>query len=94
MCYPKPTPRPLYEGLVTQCRALGIPLLSLEQLQATASGSSADNGSTIGLRGVADVVVDALFGFSFRGAPRPPFDALLQVCASMVVAQCFLDRGG
>jgi NAD(P)H-hydrate epimerase len=24
-----------------------------------------------------DLVVDALFGFSFRGAPRPPFDALL-----------------
>ena len=24
-----------------------------------------------------DVVVDALFGFSFKGAPRPPFDTVL-----------------
>ena len=24
------------------------------------------------------MVVDALFGFSFHGAPRPPFDALLR----------------
>lgn len=24
-----------------------------------------------------ELVIDALFGFSFKGAPRPPFDALL-----------------
>ena len=24
-----------------------------------------------------DLVVDAMFGFSFKGAPRPPFDRLL-----------------
>jgi NAD(P)H-hydrate repair Nnr-like enzyme with NAD(P)H-hydrate epimerase domain len=30
-----------------------------------------------------DFVVDALFGFSYRGAPRPPFDALLRtLCAA------------
>jgi NAD(P)H-hydrate epimerase len=29
-----------------------------------------------------DFVVDALFGFSFRGTPRPPFDTLLRMlCA-------------
>ncbi len=28
----------------------------------------------------ADVIIDALFGFSFRGEPRPPFDAILDVC--------------
>ena len=26
-----------------------------------------------------DIVIDALFGFSFHGAPRPPFDALLGI---------------
>ena len=26
-----------------------------------------------------DVVLDALFGFSFKGSPRPPFDALLKL---------------
>jgi len=24
-----------------------------------------------------DVVIDTLFGFSFKGAPRPPFDTVL-----------------
>ena len=27
-------------------------------------------------------MVDALFGFSFRGAPRPPFDTLLRLLSS------------
>jgi len=29
-----------------------------------------------------DLAIDALFGFSFRGAPRPPFDALLQLLSA------------
>jgi NAD(P)H-hydrate repair Nnr-like enzyme with NAD(P)H-hydrate epimerase domain len=29
-----------------------------------------------------DVVIDALFGFSFKGPPRPPFDAVLQMLAA------------
>jgi NAD(P)H-hydrate epimerase len=29
-----------------------------------------------------DLVVDGLFGFSFRGAPRPPFDTLLRLLCS------------
>jgi NAD(P)H-hydrate repair Nnr-like enzyme with NAD(P)H-hydrate epimerase domain len=28
---------------------------------------------------VADVVIDALFGFSFKGTPRAPFDTLIKV---------------
>lgn len=65
VCYPKPTDRPLYNGLVTQCRSLGIPLLSAEDLQASPLSSR------------FDVVLDAMFGFSFKGAPRPPFGAIL-----------------
>jgi hypothetical protein len=90
VCYPKPTDKPLYNGLVTQCKALGIPFLSLEQLQEACStppqqqqqqqgGSSSSSSSGSGLSAIADVVVDALFGFSFRGSPRAPFDSLLQV---------------
>ena len=33
ICYPKPTDRPLYNGLVTQCRSLGLPFLTAEELQ-------------------------------------------------------------
>ena len=70
VCYPKPTDRPLYNGLVTQARSLGIPFVSAEELRA--------GGPLAGRYGV---VLDALFGFSFSGTPRPPFDALVQVGA-------------
>ncbi|EFJ45948.1 hypothetical protein VOLCADRAFT_105746 [Volvox carteri f. nagariensis] len=67
VCYPKPTDKPLYNGLIKQISSLGIPLVSWTDLQAAGPLSS-----------LADVVVDALFGFSFSGQPRPPFDAILQ----------------
>lgn len=98
VCYPKRTDRPLYHGLVTQCQSLGIPFLSLEELEqqcadaAAAAASTSTSTSTpvvsqqqqeqpasAGLSGVYDVVIDALFGFSFKGTPRPPFDKLLAV---------------
>ena len=66
ICYPKRTDKPLYERLVVQCTSLRIPFVEVETLT---------NGSS--LADSADVVVDALFGFSFKGTPRPPFDALI-----------------
>ena len=65
VCYPKPTDKPLYNGLVTQCRSLGLPFLEAGALGA------------LGER--YDIVLDAMFGFSFAGPPRPPFDAILRV---------------
>ena len=65
VCYPRPTDRPLYHSLVTQCTALRIPFIQVEDVVQTP------------LEETADIVVDALFGFSFKGPPRPPFDALL-----------------
>ncbi|GIL52229.1 hypothetical protein Vafri_8155 [Volvox africanus] len=67
VCYPKPTDKPLYNSLVKQISSLGIPLVSWSDLQAAGP-----------LTGQADVVVDALFGFSFSGQPRSPFDAIIQ----------------
>jgi hypothetical protein len=89
VCYPKRTDRPLYHGLVTQCQSLGIPFLSLEDLQQQCTqqqqqqqhkglSGGAEEGSS-SLSGVAEVVIDALFGFSFKGTPRAPFDTLLKV---------------
>lgn len=68
ICYPthKPTDKPLYVGLVKQCRALGIEFLSADELLAIPALSSR-----------FDLIIDAIFGFSFKGAPRPPFDAIL-----------------
>ncbi len=70
MCYPKRTDKPLYRGLVTQLEALGVRFVGAEELL--------EGGP---LRGRFDLVLDAAFGFSFKGDPRPPFDALLQARA-------------
>ncbi|GAB4818863.1 hypothetical protein N2152v2_005909 [Parachlorella kessleri] len=67
ICYPKPTDKPLYTGLVTQCRSLDIPFV-----EAAAVAEQP-------LAARYDVVLDAMFGFSFSGVPRPPFDALVKM---------------
>lgn len=75
--YPKPTDKPLYNGLMTQCRTLGIPFPDWQALMAPTAASSGPGRSP--LHAHADVVLDALFGFSFKGAARPPFDDILKV---------------
>ncbi|TKY74450.1 Pyridoxine/pyridoxamine 5'-phosphate oxidase 1 [Spatholobus suberectus] len=70
VCYPKRTPKPLYAGLVTQLEALSIPFLSVEELPSDLSNDF-------------DILVDAMFGFSFHGSPRPPFDDLIQRLVSL-----------
>ncbi|XP_057469018.1 pyridoxine/pyridoxamine 5'-phosphate oxidase 1, chloroplastic-like [Actinidia eriantha] len=54
VCYPKPTPKPLYDGLVTQLESLSVPFLSVENLPMDLSNDF-------------DILVDAMFGFSFWG---------------------------
>ncbi|CAL0305586.1 unnamed protein product [Lupinus luteus] len=70
VCYPKRTQNPLYAGLVTQLEALSIPFLSVEDLPSDLSNDF-------------DIVVDAMFGFSFHGSPRPPFDGLVRRLVSL-----------
>lgn len=65
ICYPKRTAKALYSGLVTQLESLSVPFISAEELPADLSTSF-------------DIIVDAIFGFSFHGSPRPPFDDLIQ----------------
>ncbi|CAA2997793.1 pyridoxine pyridoxamine 5 -phosphate oxidase 1, chloroplastic-like [Olea europaea subsp. europaea] len=65
ICYPKRTPKPLYSGLVTQLESLPIPFLSVEELPVDLSSNF-------------DILLDAMFGFSFHGTPRPPFDDMIQ----------------
>ncbi|XP_058096977.1 pyridoxine/pyridoxamine 5'-phosphate oxidase 1, chloroplastic-like isoform X2 [Magnolia sinica] len=70
VCYPKRTPKTLYTGLVTQLESLSIPFLSEEDLP-------------LDLLNDFDIVVDAMFGFSFHGKPRPPFDDLIRRLVSL-----------
>lgn len=65
VCYPKRTSKPLYTGLVTQLESLSVPFISVEELPSDLSNKF-------------DILVDAMFGFSFQGTPRPPFDDLIQ----------------
>jgi NAD(P)H-hydrate epimerase len=62
--YPKPTKQPIFEGLVKQLKALDVPFVETEGFE--------------GALGEADLVVDALFGFSFKPPVRKPFDAVIQ----------------
>ncbi|PUZ39305.1 hypothetical protein GQ55_9G281700 [Panicum hallii var. hallii] len=72
VCYPKRTPKPLYSGLVTQLESLSIPFIPAEDLPDDLSREF-------------DIIVDAMFGFSFHGTPRPPFDDLIQRLISLSV---------
>ncbi|XP_062511973.1 NAD(P)H-hydrate epimerase-like [Corticium candelabrum] len=65
--YPKRTDKTLYKNLTTQCERFEIPFLD------TLPDSAADVDKQYGL------VVDALFGFSFKGNVRPPFDRVLSI---------------
>eukprot|EP00752_Nemacystus_decipiens_P007308 g6539.t1 len=62
--YPKPTQRQLFTNLVEQCKQLDIEFLS--------------SWAAAGDLGEFDVVLDAMFGFGFKGDPRPPFDTILK----------------
>ncbi|XP_022159026.1 pyridoxine/pyridoxamine 5'-phosphate oxidase 1, chloroplastic isoform X2 [Momordica charantia] len=70
ICYPKQTPKPLYAGLVTQLESLSVPFISVEDLPSDLSKDF-------------DIIIDAIFGFSFHGAPRPPFNDLIQRLVSL-----------
>ncbi|KAJ2158429.1 hypothetical protein GGF46_003780 [Coemansia sp. RSA 552] len=65
--YPVQPSKDLYGSLLRQCEVFQIPVV--EDLAASVSE--------------CDLVVDAFFGFSFKGSPRAPFDKALDVlCAT------------
>jgi hydroxyethylthiazole kinase-like uncharacterized protein yjeF len=65
--YPKDTSdkQPHYANLIQQCRDLDIPVLD---------AMPSDDDFVLE---TYDIIVDAIFGFSFRGEPRAPFDSIL-----------------
>ncbi|XP_016988598.1 NAD(P)H-hydrate epimerase [Drosophila rhopaloa] len=64
--YPKPTPKPLFENLSHQCRLMEI--LSLTECPSVESASCN-----------YDLIVDALFGFSFKPPVRADFAAVVEL---------------
>eukprot|EP00004_Rigifila_ramosa_P003096 TRINITY_DN1324_c0_g1_i4.p1 TRINITY_DN1324_c0_g1~~TRINITY_DN1324_c0_g1_i4.p1 ORF type:complete len:280 (+),score=30.79 TRINITY_DN1324_c0_g1_i4:118-957(+) len=66
--YPRTPAKPLFAGLVTQLNSLGVPFLAPERFTEEFLAARS-----------CDLVVDAIFGFSFAGPPRAPFDRILEL---------------
>ncbi|KXJ05268.1 NAD(P)H-hydrate epimerase [Exaiptasia diaphana] len=76
--YPKRPNKPLMNNLVTQCQNMDIPFLDTLP-------SSHDITNNYKL------VVDAIFGFSFKGSVRAPFDDVLKTFKDIEIPLCSVD---
>ncbi|KAJ7054093.1 YjeF N-terminal domain-containing protein [Mycena amicta] len=68
---PKPGSKDIYQRLHTQCKNMNIPTLE----------SKEDDTLRTALQ-TSDVILDAIFGFSFKGPIRVPFDTALPLISS------------
>ncbi|KAF8516314.1 YjeF N-terminal domain-containing protein [Hysterangium stoloniferum] len=66
---PKPGSKEIYKRLHTQCHNMEIPTINSESDLETSLAKS-------------DVILDAIFGFSFQPPIRAPFDTALQLISS------------
>ncbi|XP_037330051.2 NAD(P)H-hydrate epimerase [Pungitius pungitius] len=76
--YPKRPNKPLFQGLTTQCQKMEIPFLT--EMPEAAVIDEAYN-----------LVIDAIFGFSFKGAVREPFGSILDLLKKTTVPVASID---
>ncbi|XP_034016389.1 NAD(P)H-hydrate epimerase [Thalassophryne amazonica] len=76
--YPKRPNKLLFQGLTTQCQKMEIPFLT-EMPEADVIDEA------------YNLVIDAIFGFSFKGAVREPFGAILNVLKKTTVPIASID---
>lgn len=76
--YPKRPQKPLFEGLVRQCQKMELAFL--EELPDVA-----------GLNENYDLIIDALFGFSFQPPVRPAFESLMSRLATTQTPVASID---
>ena len=69
--YPKPKETPLFQGLHQQLKNLNVEFVTHDNF-------------TLETLNASDIVLDAVFGFSFKGEPREPFKSALE---NMISAQ-------
>ncbi|XP_036128701.1 NAD(P)H-hydrate epimerase isoform X2 [Molossus molossus] len=77
--YPKRPNKPLFNALVTQCQKMDIPFL----------GEMPPEPMLIDE--LYDLVVDAIFGFSFKGDVREPFRTILSILNGVTVPIASID---
>ncbi|XP_053717317.1 NAD(P)H-hydrate epimerase [Synchiropus splendidus] len=76
--YPKRPNKPLFQGLTTQCEKMEIPFLT-----ETPEARVIDEAYNL--------VIDAVFGFSFKGAVREPFGAIIDALKKTTVPIASID---
>ncbi|KAM6900070.1 NAD(P)H-hydrate epimerase [Xenentodon cancila] len=76
--YPKRPNKPLFQGLTTQCQKMEIPFLT-EMPEADVIDEA------------YNLVVDAIFGFSFKGSVREPFGSVLDVLKKITAPIASID---
>eukprot|EP00794_Sanderia_malayensis_P019500 gene19500-21426_t len=76
--YPKRSAKELFVNLMKQCDVMDIPFLD-EMPHVTRINST------------YSLIVDAVFGFSFKGNVRAPFDAMLATLQDVRVPICSVD---
>lgn len=77
--YPKRPNKPLFTALVTQCQKMDIPFLG----EMPSEPMMIDE--------LYELVVDAIFGFSFKGEVREPFRSILSVLSGLTVPIASID---
>ncbi|MGH0178977.1 UNVERIFIED_CONTAM: hypothetical protein FKN15_000286 [Acipenser sinensis] len=77
--YPKRPNKPLFENLTTQCEKMGIPFLP----ELPTEPQLIDQAYNL--------VIDAIFGFSFKGAVREPFGTILSTLKRATVPIASID---
>ncbi|XP_063933184.1 NAD(P)H-hydrate epimerase-like [Zophobas morio] len=80
ICYPKRTDKEIYKRLLNQCVEMDIEVIKNYE------GISAED-----IRKNYALVVDALFGFGFRGPLRAPFDSIIKELTDSKVKLCSID---
>ncbi|XP_078061421.1 NAD(P)H-hydrate epimerase [Mustelus asterias] len=77
--YPKRPSKPLFEALTTQCQKMDIPFLTEFPSEP------------LFIDEVYNLIVDAIFGFSFKGQVREPFAAVLGTLEGVTVPIASVD---
>uniref|UniRef100_UPI00398EAC1B NAD(P)H-hydrate epimerase n=1 Tax=Pristiophorus japonicus TaxID=55135 RepID=UPI00398EAC1B len=77
--YPKRPSKPLFQALTTQCQKMDIPFLTEFPSEP------------LFIDEVYNLVVDAIFGFSFKGEVREPFAAILGTLEAVTLPIASVD---
>ena len=78
--YPKQGKNPFYEKLCIQCRNLEIPVI--HQLPSSFNQKHEVEGYKAYFKEF-DLIIDSIFGFSFRGPARAPFSGIITALGSV-----------